>query len=73
MNCPALATANEAAARPWVELTQRLAQLASSVLQKVTSVQVTSGKKKLLRVLQVAALTGAIKVCSVHDCEFSGT
>jgi len=54
--------ASEPAVKPWVELVQRLAQLASSSIKKVTDVQVTSDQKKLTQVLQIAAVTGVMKV-----------
>ena len=57
-----MATASEAAVKPWVGLAEHLAQLASSSIKKVTDIQVTSDQTKLSRVLQVAAVTGAMKV-----------
>lgn len=54
--------ANEPSVKPWVGLAQKLSQLASNSIKKVTKVKVITEKKKLFQVLQVAAVTGVMKV-----------
>ena len=60
-----MATAGEAAVKPWVGLAEQLARLASSSMKKVTEVRVTSDQTKLSRVLPIAAITGAMKVSDI--------